>query len=167
MLIMVKSDYFMFFQARAMEKKRIEAREEAAAVLEQLEQAEADDEMLPRENGSGYVNREKESEGAGHSGRMAFGDMVAPLVAKNVRNKSRSNMDNKDVDLEIAVDDEEEDNEPVQPIGNKRKQKAKEKRQRKRRSEQKASAVVESKKVHIYLYFMASLFYNLFLMILT
>ena len=154
MLMMAKSDYFMFFQARAMEKKRIEAREEAAAVLEQLEQAEADDGMLAGENGLEYVNREKESEGAGHSGRMAFGDMVAPLVAKNVRNKSRSNMDNEDVDLEIAVDDdEEEDNEAVRTIGNKRKQKAKEKRQRKRRSEQKASAVVESKKVHINLYF--------------
>lgn len=137
-----------------MEKKRIETREEAAAVLEQLEQAEADDGMLARENDSEYVNREKESEGAGYSGRMAFGDMVAPLVAKNVRKKSRSNMDNEDEDLEMAVDDDEEqDNEAVRTIGNKRKQKAKEKRQRKRRSEQKASADVESKKVHINLYF--------------
>lgn len=157
MLIMAESDYFMFLQARAMEKKRIEAREEAAAVLEQLEQAEADDEMLSMENGSEYVNREKESEGAEHSGRMAFGDMVDPMVAKNLRKKSRSNMDNEDVDLELAVDDDdndEEDYEAVRTIGSKRKQKAKEKRQRKRRSEQKASADVESKKVHINLYFL-------------
>ena len=37
---------FFLLQARAMEKKRNEAREEALAILEQLEQAEADEEGI-------------------------------------------------------------------------------------------------------------------------
>ena len=97
-----------------MEKKRNEAREEALAILEQLEQAEADEEGTDG-NTAAHDEREAENDGAGHSGRLAFGDLAVASRAPNTkRSKKRTDDDYSDLDLDVDDeddDDDEEDNE--------------------------------------------------------
>lgn len=97
----------LLLQARAMEKRRNEAREEALAILEQLEQAEADEEI--DRNDAAYEERETENEGAGHSGRLAFGDLAVASRAQNAKRSKSKRTDDDYSDLDLDVDDEDDD----------------------------------------------------------
>jgi len=113
---------FSLLQARAMEKKRNEAREEALAILEQLEQAEADEEGIDGDSAA-YEDRQNENKEAGHSGRLAFGDLAVASRAQNTkRSKSKRNDDDySDLDLEIDNEDDDGDDLEVNEETKKRK----------------------------------------------
>jgi len=99
---------FFLLQARAMEKKRNEAREEALAILEQLEQAEADEEGIDGDSAA-YEDRVNKNEEAEHSGRLAFGELAVASRPKNTeRSKPKHNHDDYS-DLDLEIDDENGD----------------------------------------------------------
>lgn len=99
------------FMARAIEKKRNEAREEALAILEQLEQAEADEGADG--GGADHEDRRNKIEEAGHSGRLAFGDLAVSSKAENVkRSKTKRNSDDYS-DLELDKEDNDDDSDGV------------------------------------------------------
>lgn len=94
------------FMARAMEKKRNEAREEALAILEQLEQAEADEDG----EGGAHEDRETENGEAGHSGRLAFGELAVASQGQNKKRSRPKKHDHDDYsDIELEVDEEDDD----------------------------------------------------------
>ncbi|KAG0563345.1 hypothetical protein KC19_8G023100 [Ceratodon purpureus] len=96
------------FMARAMEKKRNEARDEALAILEQLEQAEADEEGIG-EDTAANEEKETENEGAGHSGRLAFGDIAVASRAQNAKRSKSKRTDDDYSDLDLDIEDEDDD----------------------------------------------------------
>lgn len=98
-------------QVRGIEKRKMEAREEALAVLEQLEEAEVESDIA-EDDTAAYEARDTEAEGAAHSGRLAFGDMVAPAPRGNMRKKlkhSNNVMDVDDFDSELSANEDDED----------------------------------------------------------
>lgn len=125
-----------------MEKKRNQAREEALAILEQLEQAEADEEGIDGDTAA-YEERETENEGAGPSGRLAFGDLAVASRAQNTKQSKLKRTDGDYSDLDLEIDDEDDDDEDDEG-GKKRKFQM--------HQVKKASSKTKSKKVYM-LYF--------------
>jgi hypothetical protein len=120
MPILVLVLILFLLQARAMEKKRNQAREEALAILEQLEQAEADEEGIDGDTAA-YEERETENEGAGPSGRLAFGDLAVASRAQNTKQSKSKRTDDDYSDLDLENDDEDDDDDEDDEGGKKRK----------------------------------------------
>lgn len=125
-----------------MERKRNEAREEALAILEQLEQAEADEEGIDADTAANE-ERETENEGAGHSGRLAFGDLAVASRAQNAKRSKSKRTDDDYSDLDLDIEDEDDDDDDVED------NEAGKKRKFSMHQAKKASPKAKSKKVYM------------------
>lgn len=141
---------FFLLQARAMEKKRNEAREEALAILEQLEQAEADEGIDG--DSAAYEDRKNENKEAGHSGRLAFGDLAVASRAQDTKRSKSKHSDDDYSDLDLEIDDEDDDDDYGEVNEDTKKRKFQ------MYQAKKASPKSKMKKVHFIIFIIISIF---------